>query len=180
MRYPYRISYYFRQLGWALLDVKNRQWYDARRELSEFFDLFCYHPRMFRYGIQNLWRWKDVIWNDRQWDYVYLYHIMKRKLELWEHDHRKYSYHENSHYEADEMEICIRVLNRLIEDDYCKQDFKKHEELFGKYGMPILTPRTDEQIKDFKSIMEKEELLRNQDTEFIFTHIKEHHRGWWD
>ena len=32
-------------------------------------------------GIRNLWKWRKVVWNDRPWDYVYIFKALRFKLD---------------------------------------------------------------------------------------------------
>jgi len=46
------------------------------------FRIIKYNMRSFIRGIKNLWRWFPVIWEDRDYDHVFTYDILIKKLEF--------------------------------------------------------------------------------------------------
>jgi len=78
-----------------------------------------YIPHNIRIGIKNLIIWFPIIWNDRWWDYAFLLLILRKKLQLMEDGFRNKAacLHEDGRHE-DQIEQCLLVLDRLIEDDY--------------------------------------------------------------
>jgi hypothetical protein len=168
-------------ISWRLRDIKN----------------------FFRYGIpcgvRNLIRWFPVIWNDRNWDQYYIYIILRKKLKLTEKTLRN-GHHLYADRTADQIKVCIFLLNRLIKDEYHMNAFKRHNEKWGetefefekikdrpgysslKITHPNVKTEKDKKLqkKDFKRASDHVEYLTNQDVEMLFRNMNKYIRGWWD
>jgi len=70
------------------------------------------------YSIKNLIKWFKIIWNDRDWDHNYLYYILKFKLERMRDYNKKYGHCVNSNITAQRINKCVKILDKLIEDDF--------------------------------------------------------------
>ena len=150
-------------------------------------------------GVENLFLWYKVIWNDRNWDQYFIYVILRHKLILMEKNIR------NGHTvgcdkEADNIKICILILDRIINDVYFEMVFDKHA---AKWGEPKLeftdsekypdcktidvvyknvkTEKDKEQeSKDFKRASNHERYLKQQDLDYLFKIMRKHIESWWD
>jgi len=123
-------------------------------------DVFNFFRYSFIYGIKNLIVWYKVIWNDRNWDYSYIYIILRHKLHLTEKSIRKNNNHVTAKKDADGVRLCVLLLDRLIADDYFEIASRRY--------------------KNTKRTLEHEELLREQDLDYLFKFIKKHIKTWWD
>jgi hypothetical protein len=83
--------------------------------------------RKIYYGIQNLIRWTPIIWNDRDWDWIFLAKIMQYKLRRMNAAHIT-GHHVSSPRYARQTLICAELLKRLIDDEV----YKISLEGFGK------------------------------------------------
>lgn len=140
-------------------------------------------------GIRNVIRWIPLIYRDRDWDYVYLMEIIKFKLENMEECFRKYGCTVDSKRKAKEMRICIKLLGRIAEDDYCEKEYDDHYE---KWGRPEFKDHTikcskiitkDDELqsrKESNRLYEKEEKLKKQDMDLLFKIMRRKILGWWD
>lgn len=108
--------------------------------------------RNVKYGLQNLWKWKRIIYTDRDWDWAFLYTLIEFKLENMAKYHRTYGITYNAGTLAEEMEECARLLRRIRDEDY----------KWEKGG-----------IVEMQREMEADE-------EVLWTLIKEKSRNWWD
>lgn len=84
----------------------------------------------FKYGVQNLIKWFRIIWNDRDWDYSFIYTILKFKLINQAKHTAKLNKHESSKREVEIMNLCVKLIQRCQDeyyDDewYDKRDFSK-------------------------------------------------------
>ena len=150
-------------------------------------------------GVESLFLWFKVIWNDRNWDQYFIYVILRHKLILMEKNIR------NGHTvgcdkEADNIKICILILDRIINDVYFEMVFDKHA---AKWGEPKLeftdsekypdcktidvvyknvkTEKDKEQeSKDFKRASNHERYLKQQDLDYLFKIMRKHIESWWD
>ena len=67
---------------------------------------------------KNLLRWLPIIWKDEQWDYYHIYEILKHKLIFTAEHTREYGYHVNSNYDADRMMLCVRLIEKVQNEEY--------------------------------------------------------------
>ena len=77
--------------------------------------------RLFRFlynGIRNLCIWFKVIWYDSPHDYHYFFVMLRKKLFLMEQFIRVKGCHEDHIEDADNIKECIRLLDKIIADDY--------------------------------------------------------------
>lgn len=152
-------------------------------------------------GVKNLIKWSPVIWNDRDFDYIFIFRILKFKLEQMEKRFRECDYTMDSQKNAREIKQCIKILNRIINQDYCNIAFMFHDKKWGNLFMelhdseieddeshPLVLHREkvrnlndqEEEKKEFRRCMDQENYLENQDIEYLFKIINKHIRKWWD
>lgn len=113
-----------------------------------------------KYGVKNLIKWFYIIWYDRDWDYTFLYEIIRFKLKNMEHLQRNYSNSVDSEKYADEIKEVIEALERLIKEDYVA-----YEEMMNG---------------DVRKSIEKENELIKRDLSIVFDGMKNNSRNWWD
>ena len=118
MSYPYKIRYYFGNLADSIMYFFELDFVTSKYYIHNFLELFYHYPRLVLYGIQNLIKYFNVIWNDRDWDFVYFFDLLKKKFECMEKYTRQYGCHENSEYDADNMKKCIELIDKLTKYDY--------------------------------------------------------------
>lgn len=163
----------------------------------EIWDAIKRKYRWFEIGIIITIKWLPVIWNDRQWDQVFFYEIVRKKLLLMEDAFRNKHCHVGSEKEADNIKRCILILDRLIKADY--DVYKYHNQKWGEpkfnwKNVPeedycelninhpsITTSKGIKQEKEeFKRLSLHENYLINQDLEYLFYIIRKHVQKWWD
>jgi hypothetical protein len=74
--------------------------------------------RQFKRRLINLFRWLPIIWKDEQWDYYHIFEILKYKLLFTAEHTRKYGYHTSSNYDADRIMLCVRLIEKVQNEDY--------------------------------------------------------------
>lgn len=150
------------------------------------------------YGIENLIKWFPTIWKDRNWDYYFIYVILRYKLKLTEKTIRN-GHHVDCEKDADKIKKCIFLLNRLIKDDYLEMTMKVHDKKWGKgtskfekikdsefysWHIDYENVKTEkdkiQQRKDFKRAIERENILKKQDKKMLFKLLEKHIETWWD
>ena len=109
---------------------------------------------------KNLLRWIPIIWNDEQWDHYYIFEILKYKLIFTAEHTRKYGYHIDSDYEADRMMLCVRLIEKIQNEEYM-------EELINDDDL------TAEKID---TAYNKQKKAR----QILFKLLDKHIEGWWD
>lgn len=155
--------------------------------------------RDIKVGIKNLIEWLPVIWKDRWWDHTFLYEMLRFKLSIMERKIRKHGIHLNAHDDADQIKLCVSLLDRLIDDDYHENAFKNHDKKWGEgvinwapvEGTDLLsmdcsrpnvnTPEEKKKEgKEWKVCMDHIEPMIKQDLETLFNTMRKHIRHWWD
>ena len=167
---------------------------DKQEDIARFF-------RTIKYGIENLISWIPIIWQDRDWDQWFLYKVLQHKLKQMVRLQRKYGNSVNAHIYADQMQLCVNLLERLINDEYLENALKPHEKKWGESKM-IWEPLPDndnlcqlkrfhvdkaitpEQIKqedkERMRIYKHSDMLREQDLDMLFKLMRKNIEGWWD
>jgi len=157
-------------------------------------------PREILYGIKNLIIWFPIIWKDRNWDHYFIFLILRHKLHLTEQLIRNHGHHVNNIQDADKIKKCVLLLDRIIKDDYHENVFIHHDKKWGETEL-LFTDSTDypdcsvlnitrENIKtkedkqkereEFRRLMKKPGLLKDQDIELLFKLMRKHILSWWD
>ena len=109
--------------------------------------------RNVKYGLQNFWKWKSIIYVDRDWDWAFLYRIMAFKMENMADLHEKHGIWADKEPAIQDMRECAKRLRRVEEENY---------------GAGI-------EMK-----WEAAEKLIEEDEEWVYKTMKEKARSWWD
>jgi len=146
---------------------------------------------------RNLIYWLPYIWYDRDWDYFFIYVILKAKLAKVKRFMQLHSVTVVDK-EIKEIDECIRILDVLIEDNVLEEEFG---EFYKKYGHIKLTFRKMENglsiaeggyekvqteneyreaEKEFKRLITKEEEEKNRLRKRLFNIMADNIEGWWD
>ena len=102
-------------------------------------------------GFQSFKRWYKVIWQDRDYDFIYIYKILEVKIDNIIKRYEDYKYFEGQDKKLENLRICKGCLVRLIEDEYWQR---------GDYI--------------------EEDKIRNADLKLLLTTLFEDMQGWWD
>jgi hypothetical protein len=111
-------------------------------------------------GIKNLWKWRKTIYYDRDWDYWYIYEMLKVKLKFNAEYAEKYGYHENSINDAHMMRYIADLIDKVQSESYIDQS------LMDKF---TTNHRIDEAVT-------KHNLCRKE----IFKLMEENIESWWE
>ncbi len=147
----------------------------------------------FKHGIINLIKWFPIIWMDRDWDYQYFYKIIQKKLKSMENLHRFHGHHIDDINTANQMKICITLIEQLMGDDYNKIEFNNYYDKWGrpyyinenhKFSMrkeKIISEKDKiQKNKEFHICLSKENELKLKDKELLFKTITDNIDSWWD
>jgi hypothetical protein len=96
------------------------------------------------YSIKKLWRWIPIIYKDRDWDYWYIYEILKYKLEDMENYIRKDGIHVYNEHDADKIKTALKLLDR-IQSEYYIQEY--YDTVADKFCMTEVRKALDKQQK---------------------------------
>ena len=90
-----------------------------------------YQHKYIKYGIQNLYKWFWIIWKDRDWDHHYIFQVLKFKLEKQAKHLADVGYHNEAQRDAELMMTCVRLINKLQNEEYydelCKSGVRSYE-----------------------------------------------------
>lgn len=138
--------------------------------------------RFFR-SIQNLISWSPIIFQDRDWDHFYFHVIMKKKLERMRDYNINSGHCENSHITAQKINTCIKLLDKLIKDDFQDEEFwkdVKHEwiELDEEYSeLKTVSKYSQEEIS---AQIKKENNLRRKYIKTLYSILEKRVETFWD
>lgn len=147
-------------------------------KLIEFFDnfkIFC----------KNLWIYKKILWNQRDWDYAYLLNLEKFKFSLMikHFINNPYVDHDN---DIKWISICIKLIDIILEEDSSYSfDLKTKKCNITKY---VNTNNSSRFVKNLfasqdsiELIIYKKEILRQQKALYLYNKIRYNYLyGWWD
>lgn len=144
------------------------------------------------YGISNLKKWFPIIWNDRDWDYIYLFEILKFKIKEMERLQKEHGHSIESEKIAADLRKCYLILKRITEEDFDYFDMAFHDydkkwegtgehymERYEKRGIGDIS-RVKQENKDFNMANKKENDLKQADIDFLFQFMAKHIQSWWD
>ena len=87
--------------------------YKLPRFFVSIWDFFRYD---ILYGVENLIKWFPIIWNDRDWDHVYLLRIMEKKMRQMAHLQEKYGITLSRFKKAKQLRICAHFVQKNAEN----------------------------------------------------------------
>lgn len=165
-----------------------QKWYDIRYPFRLF---FRYISKMFAYS--------KFLWNDFDFDWIYLLKLMRFKLNRMAKAMDD-GITVSAPRHADEIRHAIAVIDRIINDDYSEFGYKKLEEKYGKTNWQFIpiensmnselliererakkgTPEYEEERKETMKIVTHAERQRKADIKYLFEYTAKHIQGWWD
>jgi hypothetical protein len=151
-----------------------------------YYDELRYLIRNFKIGIKNLWDYKRIIYNDRQWDYNFIYDLLEFKLQYqlnWlltsknvycQQDTNiiklkrllkllsliKQNYYSDELYKYLKTDFLLNDLNEIesnVIEDNLDEYFIKNRKVHNLYSDQILNRR----LLAYKIVQHKEDRLRD-------------------
>ena len=140
--------------------------------------------------LMKMYKWIKFLWNDFDFDYVYLLKIIKFKLEMMEPVIRN-GYAESADATADEIKKTIELLELLIKDDF-SENWSKLEKVYGVYSFEnlkngfttinrtLVTAENREQCEmDTLEAQRLDEINKNKVKKALFRQLLKY-ENWWD
>ena len=137
-------------------------------------------------GVKNCYLWIKTIWIDKQWDDYYFLKLMRLKLSLMEKYFRHHGMSTEAVKDADNIERCIVLLDRILADDYSEDAFTEYNRKYkidtdnfdlASITKPIVDPT---QQSDFKNAIQIELDMKENDFNELFQILRENIQSWWD
>lgn len=147
-----------------------------------------------KYGIRNLITWIPIVWQDRQWDYRYLYKILHTKLSLMEeHFNRDDPTIVGSRKYGKQIQTAKNLAKRLMQDDYLENAMLWHDQKFEEINFNDLWERVPDSIystyigdqniarqESFGKCCRHSEYMEDTDRRYLFQLISDKIGWWWD
>jgi hypothetical protein len=155
----------------------------------------------------RIWKYRNILWNDADWDHGYLLTLLEFKFLNMMKYHRDNGHTMDSDKIALELAGCAEICRRVHTDNYCETEHAAHEEKWGrakfetlpaeeygrdKLGEPKMytlnighvnatTPELKEQEREeFRAIMRLEDERKQEDLNRLGELISAKLSGWWD
>jgi len=147
----------------------------------------------FTKGISNLWKYKSIVWNDRDWDDYYMMKMLHFKLSSM----RDY-WVDSTHYIGSEEELKTLTqlcddLKLLLDDDFADKYYREIDAKWGQLEMRETgrgsfelireheTPENSEEIRQATlALMINEEKDKKEVKDRFFDTLKESYEKFWD
>lgn len=97
-------------------------------------------PFEIKQGIVNLYKWRKIIWKDRDWDFCFILRLMEFKMKNTLTELEKF---EKSDRYTKYLKICISLIEKLQEEQYLNEWFEYCE-------IKFVTNRTESNINQIK------------------------------
>lgn len=127
-----------------------------------------------KYGIKNLFKYFKVIWNDRHWDYSFILILLKFKLETIKNSYSKKHYSTDVPYQLKYINICIILLDRLIENNFLE------EELNNLYEGKEFLEFNENNIPKINDIWNRQSIIRKKHMKLLMKILESRIETWWD
>jgi hypothetical protein len=111
--------------------------------------------------IKNLIRWAPIIWKDRDWDYYFIYEILKHKFTFTEQYIRKDGVHVFNNKDADSILKAIEMIDKV-----------QTEYHLDKY----LSEATEWTTEGMNKAAKDHDKARRE----LFKHLNNNIEKWWD
>jgi len=130
-------------------------------------------------NIIRIFQYIPIIWNDRDWDFIFVFILLKYKIE------RILKHLKNSPFttlrpkEEKRLKTILFLLDRLIKEDFNDNEL---DNLFKKFKPSLIgfNNRTKEEIAEFSRYFKKNVHIKRHHEELLFNLISKHYAKWWD
>lgn len=97
-----------------------------RKFFYKFFRTFVRPVRKLPRKVVKLLKWFPIIWKDEDWDYHFIYEILKHKLRFTRECISKYGYHANKETVCKHIRMAEILIERIQKDEYTEAADKEH------------------------------------------------------
>jgi hypothetical protein len=112
-------------------------------------------------GIVNLIRWFPIIWKDRDYDYNYIWEILKTKIKFQAKYIGDRDHHVRAKRDSEIMMLCARLID-LIQNEHYESEYSDYH-----YSEMYFVPISDEDLNDMdddsKKVMKGGSTLQHQE-----------------
>ena len=118
------------------------RWYEVKYSGWKVWHEATSPVRAFGNFFGRIWKYRDLLCHDADWDHSYLLSIMEFKFLNMMKYHRDYSHTLNGDKIALELAECAEICHRLQKDDYAAAEHAAHDAKWGESKM-VTTPATE-------------------------------------
>lgn len=181
----------------TILGDAKKEWRTLKSSVSYFYWEYVYGVIRF---LRNLWAWRGILWNDRDWDFTYIYQVIAFKLRKQADSMEKHGLHTHKARDAKRMRTCAALMERACEDYLLNNPYhKKADEEFGKIQMTgteaddgltfecsfvrerEMTEADEKREKLLRVLsMKYDKYMQHQDLEMFAEYFVKHSRSWWN
>lgn len=150
-------------------------------------------------NVKRTIEWLPIIWQDRDWDHAYILRILKYKLSRVRKCITGNNIIEGATRVGKQIAYAEFLIDRILEDDYHKDEWAKHEKKWGPYcrrrkwtnGSSVgnahrirqnatTHQKWVQQHAEEMAIYRKQEATKEKDKDRLFKHLKTYLERWWD
>jgi len=143
------------------------------------------------YGVKNIIIWIPIIYQDRHWDYSFLFTIMIKKLELMEEFYADESNTccADARVYAEDIHNAVAELKYIADGKFDEEAYKplhdKHMEKYGEYTLENVlesanAPKPEGHSEWIEGMVKESDRLYNEHMDEFCRIFKEKVRYWWD
>ena len=150
-----------------------------------------------RQFLRNLKLWLPFIWKYRTYSWIG-FGGQAMIISLRDTANAIDGFFVGSEKEARRMRMCAKLLERIIEENYCEKEHEEHDRKWGELNMVenkvegkdyyLIDIYRDKaktekekakEEKEMKRIWDKEAMMEQQDIDLLFETLRKHSRKWW-
>lgn len=163
-----------RELWYSLTHPHRKDWFELRYAIARVWDDVLYPFKQPIWFLQTVWAYRDVLWNDRDWDSAYLLVMMERKLRRMADHIGTYGHHVGSERDAKQLRVAAELCRRVRLDQYNDAALNRLKQREG------LNWNDAAQSKKRMRIYKMSEARRKADIRMIGRLFDKHLLSWWD
>lgn len=187
----------FGELWYSIKHPRRRDWFELRYAAICVWGDILYPFKQPIWFFKTAWAYRDILWNDRDWDYSRLLAMMERKLQRMSKHIGEYGHGVHSPRHARQLMIAAELCKRIRSDSYEDPFLKTLDEKYGALEMSskptdnphlaeliIKRPRVngDEAVEQAASmrIWKHAEQQKKSDIQLLGKLFDKHLLCWWD
>ena len=147
----------------------------------------------------NIYKYRKILVDDRDWDYIFFLELLKVKLTGMEELFREHSMTVSAPHKAKDIQICITLIDRILANNYVELIELRLDKEYGEsehtsipidnglYKLVIDRPKAREGSEEYDKVKKIEQKmffhsakLKQQDINYLFKLIAKHLQTWWD
>jgi len=91
-----------------------------------------YKLKQFFKSLYNVYRWLPIIWKDRDYDYFYIFEVLKFKIKNQINYLKVEGHHQEDKFDIQRMETCLKLIER-VQTDYYQDEYGEYLESNTNY-----------------------------------------------